>query len=616
MNRNPQSRGRKAMRGWPGAVALSVLLVLGACARDVGFSDDHLADFAERLSSDDFQGRESGSRFSRRAARLLEEHYRQAGLVPAFGNSYLQPFGFEAGVEAGASSIAWTHDEREIVFENAVPMPLSRPGEAEGPLIYGGMCIDAPDRDDFAGLDVRNRIVLCLRYGPGGKENETYAREITFQHKFKAISERGAAGVVFLGTSDSPGARAEAFSRVSFSPGPIAVFLDAPAFFDEIDFLEEDEQRLLRGEPSEHRGALLGRLRVRSDFRTAFHLGTNVGAYLRPFRSDQRLIVLGAHLDHLGPGYFSSLGEADQIHNGADDNASGTALVLGMGLALRSWDSGHSEAPPGVGSEHWPDDFNVLFLHFDGEERGLLGSRRFVGSRYFAPQQTVAMLNYDMVGRLRPDKGLALQGADTAGSQWREVIQIAYDRAGLKQAEDPDAFPLRLIPGGYGPSDHSSFYEKGVPVAFFFTGSHPQYHTPDDDFDLLNTDGMARIGVMAFSMIDQLSASGLRLSFVRAREEPRRSAFEFRVRLGILPAYDSTDADEGLLVAGVREDAPIRATGIRAGDVIVRIGDKQISNIYDLMDFLGDATTARPYRIVFKRGDQTIESETMLMAAP
>ena len=375
-------------------------------------------------------------------------------------------------------------------------------------------------------------------------------------------------------------------------------------------------------------------------------------------------MIVGAHLDHLGRGYFSSRGTPGLLHLGADDNASGTAAVLELALSLA--------AHPDL----LPQNTNVLFLHFDAEERGLIGSRFFTTSGLYralrppkaSPSQDAdagsdrtakplpraeAMINLDMVGRLRSSKGLMLQGCETADPRWADLMRQSYlhafgssdeqTKSSAKKRNPQDATDptkktesaqspnptqsdskcsglsvpqgpnLRLIRGGSGPSDHSPFYRKGLPIAFFFTGSHLDYHTERDLPERINYIGLLRIVRMAHRLVVGWSNLREPLLFRKAAHEARRSDFDFRLRLGIVPgSYES--GKEGLLVAAVKQEAPVAKSGLRAGDTIVRIGAQPIGDINDLMEFLSNASSKRVYELHYKRNGKLHKTKTRLMA--
>jgi hypothetical protein len=277
-------------------------------------------------------------------------------------------------------------------------------------------------------------------------------------------------------------------------------------------------------------------------------------------------VVLGAHFDHLGmggPGSGSLDPDTAAIHNGADDNASGTAGVLELAQRLAA-DSASLQR-------------TVVFTFFSGEELGTLGSAHYVSSPLVPLTSTVAMLNLDMVGRLKDDQ-LTVGGSGTS-PLWADLLR----------RENPDSsLTLTLNPDGYGPSDHASFYAKDIPVLFFFTGIHDDYHRPSDDWETLNYPGEERVVRYVYRIAREVIAGRERPTFARVQSaRPAMGGGDsrgFSVTLGIVPDY--VGGTEGMKVSGVRAGGPAEKAGLISGDIIVRMAGKQVLNIYDYMGIL------------------------------
>ncbi|MCB1169328.1 MAG: M28 family peptidase [Leptospiraceae bacterium] len=600
--------------------------------------------YVRALSNFDMGGRESGKPTGKKATDFLLKQYNGSDLPGYFNGDYVQEFSFPAGIEAGRNSRIRFEDHSTVsdgqprvssddaatAIENevhpsseetdgsestspdskaaleVVPVAFSSPSSATATIVFGGFCVSAPEKgyDELSRFNALGKIVLCLRYGPGGRHGP-YNDAISFRAKYEALKRRGAAGIVFLDRPGTPPVYAEFFGG-SDDVGPPSVFADAQAFYNRYHWLKKEDAKLLDGEKpySEHLGREMGRITVQLDYRESRLTGRNVAASIKGSFEDgkareRKWIVVGAHYDHLGTGKFGSLEGAGEIHNGADDNASGTAAVLELAFSLRQM---YAENPSIL-----PEPYDVVFIHFDAEERGLFGSEHFVKSPDFDAENTVAMLNLDMVGMLRSGKGLQLQGAQTADSSWKQMIEAAYRASGFAKDEQ-----LRFFPGGNGPSDHSPFYRKGIPVAFFFTGEHSHYHRSTDDFERLNFEGLYHISVMARALILNLVRASNPPVFQEA-PEVNRSDLEFDVRLGIIPGgYGETEG--GLLVAGVKQDTPVSRTGIQKGDRIIFLGGQNIENIQDLTEFLYNARLNQSYEIRFKRGEQIIKARTELIS--
>ncbi|MBX7056436.1 MAG: M28 family peptidase [Leptospirales bacterium] len=553
-----------------------------------------------QLASNSAGGRLSGDISGRRAAQWIADFYRQHGFFPAFGGSFMQSFPFDAGLIPSTESMLQWQSSSGTVQIPAQPFPLSAPGKQSGKAVFLGFCLkdETQQRDDFAGRDLQGAIIFCLRYAPGGRGNSQFVRSMSFNEKYRAARAAGAAAVVFLNLPAGPPVEPGAFAP-RISSGPPAVFVESELLEQSLPWLTSAsaDDRVLE----QRLGQRLGPATVRSEYALRRQQGRNVGAWLRPPREGQRNIMIAAHFDHLGYGNFAALDQSNAVHPGADDNASGVAAVMEAAGELQWRDNQHSDSAVAAES-------NVLFIHFDAEERGLLGATAFAASHEFRSASFAAMLNLDMVGRLRKGKGLMLQGAQSADPSWRAAIEHSFQNAGF-----PGALELRLLPGGSGPSDHSVFYARHIPVAMFFTGGHREYHTAADRPDTLNYDGIARIAQMAANLGSAASRLNPAPVFQRAPAEPARSGFEFKLRLGIMPAnYDRRG--DGVEVGDVHPEAPVARTGLRAGDHIVQLGDVEVRTIDDYMRFLEDARGGRSYRIVFVRDGRRISGETALIA--
>ena len=309
--------------------------------------------------------------------------------------------------------------------------------------------------------------------------------------------------------------------------------------------------------------------------------GTNVAAFLD--NKADKTIVIGAHYDHLGRNehHQSTLANSDNlIHNGADDNASGVAAVLEMARMLSTNDV--------------KEDANYVFAFFSGEEDGLIGSKE-IANELTEKQNVVAMINLDMVGRLNKDKELTVGGVGTSPSL--QTIIEQYKPAGFNTAVDSS---------GVGPSDHTSFYLKDIPVLFFFTGTHEDYHKPSDDADKINYTGLSNIVQYVYGVAQELALQS-ELPFQQTKTSSQKAVPDYKVTLGIMPSYAETT--NGLKVDGVIEDRPGFKAGLQQGDIITKIGDCEVSDIYGYMDCLSKFQPGQTTTIEFFRGDEEISNK-------
>ncbi|SHI72061.1 M20/M25/M40 family metallo-hydrolase [Algibacter luteus] len=290
--------------------------------------------------------------------------------------------------------------------------------------------------------------------------------------------------------------------------------------------------------------------------------GTNVLGFLNS--NADNTIVIGAHFDHLGYGAEGSLHRGEKaIHNGADDNASGVAVMLNLADKLKNKNTNN----------------NYLFMAFSGEEMGLLGSNYFVKNATIDTQKINYMINMDMVGRLKADSTLAVYGVGTSPI--------------LKQTLNAHNSTFKLIQkeSGIGPSDHTSFYNADIPVLHFFTGQHEDYHKPTDDFDKLNYEGMTTISNYIFEVISDLDNNG-KLPFRKTKNESEETP-RFKVGLGVIPDYMFDG--KGMRIDGISEDKPAQKAGLQKGDIVIKLGD---STVTDMMSYMKVLST-------FEAGDKT-----------
>ncbi len=291
-----------------------------------------------------------------------------------------------------------------------------------------------------------------------------------------------------------------------------------------------------------------------------------------------KTIVIGAHFDHLGWGKESSLyvGEA-AIHNGADDNASGVAGLLYLAKKLKQVQLNH----------------NVIFIAFSGEEKGLLGSNYFVHDSIFHQESISFMMNMDMIGRLDSNRRISIGGVGTA----KEFIPAI-------QKSNSFGFDIKYDSSGIGPSDHTSFYLKNIPVLHFFTGQHADYHKPTDDAEWINYQGINEIGDLIFKIIVQLDELQ-QISFQKTKEEQKSSVKGFKVTLGIMPDY--LFSGNGVRIDGVKDNRPAAIAGLQAGDIIMAIDQMMIANLQDYMRALQSYDSGDKVTIKVKRAEKTLQ---------
>jgi len=328
-------------------------------------------------------------------------------------------------------------------------------------------------------------------------------------------------------------------------------------------------------------------------------------------------IVIGAHYDHLGRGGAGSLAQREgEVHHGADDNASGTAGVIELARIFST--------------QRPKPRRTIVFIAFSGEEEGLLGSSYYVNHPAIPLANTVAMINMDMIGRMK-DRKLIIGGMGTA-PEWTSMIERANLFQGIAVNAGPGAnagssgsmplvvgingatvvssnvskqFLLTLNQDGFGPSDHSSFYAKQIPVLFFWTGTHPDYHKPSDTSDKINYDDEARVLTMVARVVREIDLSEKRPAYQVAKSDAAGRSTGFRVYLGTIPNY--ADATDGLLLDGVRDDSPAAHAGLKAGDRIVKMAGRDVRNVYDYTAALGEMKAGQEYEVEIVRGTEPLK---------
>ncbi len=311
--------------------------------------------------------------------------------------------------------------------------------------------------------------------------------------------------------------------------------------------------------------------------------GRNVIGYIN--NNADKTIIIGAHYDHLGYGGEGSLyREKDKaVHNGADDNASGVAVMLNLASRLKIKND----------TSAVKDNSNYMFMAFSGEEMGLLGSNYFSKNPTVEAKSINYMINMDMVGRLKADSTLAVYGTGTSPI-FKQTLKSHNNKFKLVENES-----------GVGPSDHTSFYLIDVPVLHFFTGQHEDYHKPSDDFDKLNYDGMNLISDYIFTIINDLDDNG-KMAFRKTKNETEEAP-RFKVGLGVVPDY--LFDGEGMRIDGTREDTPAFNANLQKGDVVIKLGDSTITDMMSYMRALSVFEKGNEAAISVKRGDSIINTK-------
>jgi hypothetical protein len=547
----------------------------------------YLAD-VKALTAPEMEGRGDGTKGLTRAEKLIVERYKKLELVPAGTKGYLQPFSVAIGrkLKQGNRLIESQgpgHHRFLKLNEDFVPLSISASGSVRGQLLFSGYGITAPELgyDDYKGLDAKGKIVLVLRKEPefisekaahGGLSR--HADLVT-----KAINAKNHGAIALIAINGNLGKSEDSLLPFGDAEGPEDVGIPCIQVKNSVvaTWFGSEDQPQMAQEKIDKSGKPIGEnierpmigfangdgLRLDVRVETIRATVNNVMAYL-PGKTDEYVIV-GAHYDHLGRGGAHSLApsQTGTIHPGADDNASGTAGVLELARVL---------------SEHRGElKRGVLFMNFAGEELGLLGSAAWVNAPTKPLDKAVAMVNMDMIGRIKDGK-VFVGGVGTGTTL----------KAMLDEAKSGTKFEIEPSESGYSSSDHTSFVTKRIPVLFFFSGLHSDYHKPSDTWDKINTEAAAQLLDLVGRVDVELASTAERPTFVAVAENPHAGGVSsgggYGPYFGSVP--DFGENKDGVKFSDVRPGSPAAKAGLRAGDVLTKFGDKTIHNLYDFTDAL------------------------------
>ena len=559
------------------------------------------------LASPEMEGRGAGSKGLTRAEHLIEKRYKELHLDPAGVNGYAQPFTVITGArlknDNSVSVLEGGAKTALKIEQDFVPFSFSSSGKTDGPLVFAGYGATADEfhYDDYAGLDVKDKVVVVLRYEPSGFAGKSNNHGLT-QHSqliTKAINARnhGAKALIILNGKLGDGEE-DLLTRFGSVSGPENIGTEmiqvknavADGWFQSAGKNLKDMQDQINSttKPASFSFPDSLRLALNIDIETTRATVNNVLAWL-PGQTDE-YVIIGAHYDHLGRGNVDSLAPSQigQIHPGADDNASGTAGVLELARLLTP--------------ERGQLKRSILFMNFAGEELGLLGSAEWVKEPTRPLAKAVAMINMDMIGRIRDEK-VYIGGVGT-GSTFKSI---------LDQAQKDTPFKIEYSAGGYSSSDHTSFVSKKIPVLFFFSGLHSDYHKPSDTWDKINATSATRLLDMVESVGVQLADAQDAPTFqVVAEEKPPGggSGSGYGPYFGSIPDFGQVET--GVKFSDVRPNSPAEKAGLKAGDILVQFGDKPIKNLYDFTDALRRSKVGEVVEVKVLRDGQPVTASVKL----
>lgn len=506
------------------------------------------------LADDKLEGRRAGTAGEQLAREYISAQFQKAGLEPKGENgTWFQPFEINDGKQVNPQTLLLINGHELKLDDEFFPLVYSANKSLEA-----AVSMALKERDVPWFFDLKDLL-------EDNKDNPHYDLEEAIRNKAKQSAEKGATALILYNSSAiQDGLKFNAKDRAETLPIPVV-------------YLTDKAQRQYLADES----ATLD-MRLKVDIGARQRTGHNVVGYIN--NNAPYTVVFGAHYDHLGYGEDGNsmvrTGEK-LIHNGADDNASGTAALIELARLMKSSKNKNN---------------NYVFVAFSGEELGLNGSKYFTENPTINLQEVSYMINMDMVGRLYDgNKPLTVGGYGTSPA-WGELF------GSMKKSKQLN---ISFDSSGTGPSDHTSFYRKDIPVLFFFTGTHSDYHRPSDDADKINYTGELQIIRLIESIVSGAAGKG-KLAFTKTREQQTSTTARFSVSLGIMPDYTFSGA--GIKVDGVSEGRPAQKAGIKTGDVILQLGEHSINSMEAYMQALGKFKKGDKVVVKYKRGSEELET--------
>ncbi len=564
-----------------------------------------LLDQVKVLSAPEMEGRASGSPGADRAARHIARIFQEAGLRPCCGGAgHLQSFEVVTGTRLGAPNgltLLAPAVRAFAIGQDFTPLAVSSDGRVEDEVVFVGYGITAPalGYDDYAGVDVRGKIVLAMSGDPGATDPASpFRRPEAYHyaersHKIINAREHGARAITLVARPGPERETLPALRGISHPWGIQAVFVTrgvaeallAPSG-KQLAALREGIDRTLSPQSFP-----LAAVKVKIEVALVRERGTTANVIGILPGTDPRLkdesIVIGAHYDHLGRGGEGSLApdQIGTIHPGADDNASGTTGVMALARTFA--------ARGGLPR-------TLVFVGFAGEEMGILGSSHYTQHPVVPIEKTVLMLNMDMIGRLRDNK-LYLFGVDS-GTGLRQLVTKAAQGLPLK---------LELRGDPFSPSDHTSFYLRERPVLFLFTGAHSDYHKPGDTWEKINPRGMETVLTFAARVVERVGSLASPPAYVKLPPPPSRGGSGYGPFFGVIPDFGEAERP-GVKLGGVRPGSPADKAGVKAGDIIIRFAGVEVKTLDDLTFALRSRRSGDKVEVILLRDGKEVSTEATL----
>ncbi len=604
-----------------GAVSLFSALLLAAPAARLGTGEINAQRYIEDvrfLASENLKGRGTGTPELEKAAKYIGQQFHKAGLQPIDGKSYLQAFTVSTNSHLGALNkleySVGSENHSLKMGQDFTPFNFSGNGKVSGEVVFAGYGITAREYnyDDYANVNVKDKIVLVLRHEPqefdagSSFEGKAYTEHSQLFSKAANAKFHGARAILFVNDAATHSGSDDHLEKFGAEVSPASPGL--PFLQVRVDVVEKwfaaagktmpgvieqiDKDLHTRSFAFPAKVTVTLQTDVRREMKTVH----NVMGYLPGTTAEY--IVIGAHYDHLGLGEQFSLAPsmAGTVHPGADDNASGTAGVL----TLARWFSTQPKQKRGI-----------LFMAYAGEELGLLGSSYYVNHPLLPLDRAVAMINMDMIGRIRNGK-IFVGGAGT-GSKLKELLETVMPKYQFHM----DASEL----GGYGSSDHTSFTTKQVPVLFFFSGLHGDYHRPSDTWDKIDGESAVKLLHAVADVTSELQSNEERPKYVRVEPKNPHGAASgssgsggggsgYGPDFGSIP--DFAEPPTGVRFADVRAGSPAAKAGLKGGDILIEFDGKKIENLYDFTYALRAKRPGDEVEVVVLRDSQPTKAKVLL----
>ncbi|MBN1650293.1 MAG: M20/M25/M40 family metallo-hydrolase [Bacteroidales bacterium] len=570
-----------------------VFLFISCNVENPEITTKELNDHIQYLASDSLKGRYPGTEESRLAANYIKDNFNKGGLK-SIGDQGFQKFLVVTAITAGDHNTLQFDDKKGVLNTDFAPFAYTKNDSLNAEVVFVGYGFsidnDKIKWDDYAQVDVKGKWVLILMGDPETEDPESpFAQFAGERDKVVTAKDKGAAGVLFVnGPVFDKGDKLIGlnFDKTRSNAGIPVIHLKRE-FADQ--FLEnkriEELEKLANDKRSSISFASGKSLVATTDVKQQKVETENVLVFIEGNELKDEIIVLGAHWDHLGlggPNSGSRMPDTIAVHYGADDNASGVAGIIEVAEKI---------------AQQKNLKRSVLVIAFGAEEMGLLGSSYFTNNPLFELKQLKAMVNLDMIGRLKEDHSIMISGTGTSVES--EDL--------LKQLNADSTFSIGMSPEGFGASDHASFYAKDVPVFFLSTGAHEDYHTPFDQADRINLEGAKSIADYTYDLMMNLINRDSNLTFQEAGPKQRASGSRrYKITLGIMPNFTSAE-NNGLGVDGVRKGGPAEGAGMKKGDLIVAINGLPVSNIYEYMSRLNKLEAGTTVTVdVMRNGEKLV----------